>query len=286
MNAWSPRSPCTPGCAVHGAPPVRASDAALRCLNFLLAAGGSLLAGDSLDRPDAVRNRARRLLDALGVRLEGDDSPLSLPGDGGPPVGTLIVADHVSWLDVPALLAREPASLVAKREVGHWPLVGRLARRAGTCFLERESPRALPGAVAAVRDRLLAGQSVIVFPQGTTWCTEAGGSYRRAMFQSAIDAGAPVRPVTVSYRQHGVPSTVAAFVGDDSFVGSLRRVARAGGLAVRVEAHEALRPGAGVDRRMLAAAARRASSGGAPGAAAHGAGVRLPRSTEVSGRHA
>ncbi|NBE56750.1 lysophospholipid acyltransferase family protein, partial [Streptomyces boluensis] len=181
------------------------------------------------------------------------------PGTPGTPSthGTLVVANHISWLDVVALLACEPVALVAKREVGRWPVVGPLARRIDTCFIDRGSLRALPQAVDRVREFLAAGRTVAVFPQGTTWCTAAGGTFRRALFQAAVDARVPVRPVTLDYVQHGTPSTVAGFLGDDGFVPSLHRVARADGLTVRIRAHAPLAStGPGVDRRVLAAAAQ------------------------------
>ncbi|MDG4863093.1 lysophospholipid acyltransferase family protein [Streptomyces sp. T-3] len=260
-NAWAVHSPCTPRCAVQGAPPVRTGAVVRRYRDFGLAVAGALTSGGALGDPEAVRRRALRLLDALDVRLEGDASPLRVAagGPGGP--GTLIAADHISWLDVVALLAREPVTVVAKREVGEWPVVGRLARAAGTCFIDRDRLRDLPEAVGRVRDALAGGRSVVVFPQGTTWCRASGGVFRRAMFQAALDAGAPVRPVTVSYQQRGVPSTVAAFVGDDGFVPSLRRVARARGLAVLVQGHAPLFPFEWGDRRGLAEAAQGAVFG-------------------------
>ncbi|MFJ8389977.1 lysophospholipid acyltransferase family protein [Streptomyces sp. NPDC094438] len=211
--------------------------------------------GERLAEPRILRTQARAVLDALGIRLES-----------APPVpehtpGTLIAANHISWLDAVALLAVEPVTVLAKREVGQWPLVGTLARRIGTRFIDRAAVRELPYTVAELADTLRSGRSVLVFPQATTWCTVEGGSFRRAAFQAAVDAGAPVRPTTVDYLQHGEPSTVAAFLGGDDFTTSLRRVAAARHLTVRVTAHPLLR---GSDRRTLAAEARAAVGGTRP----------------------
>jgi 1-acyl-sn-glycerol-3-phosphate acyltransferase len=103
---------------------------------------------------------------------------------------------------------------------------------------------------------------VVVFPQGATWCSGARGVFRRATFQAAIDAGAPVRPVTIRYDQNGRPTTVPAFVGDDDVATSLRRVIGAAGVAARVTVHPPLLPAPGLDdRRALAAHAQAAVSG-------------------------
>ncbi|MFF8789605.1 lysophospholipid acyltransferase family protein [Streptomyces sp. NPDC015125] len=185
------------------------------------------------------------------------------PGDTGP--GTLIVVNHISWLDILALLAVEPVTLLAKREVGTWPVVGGLARRAGTHFIDRTSPRRLQHTVREVSELLGSGRSVAVFPQATTWCTADRGGFRRATFQAALDAGAPVRPVTLGYTQQGLPSTVAAFCGEDTFAASLRRVLAARALTVRVTAHPVLNAADGFwDRRELAERAARLVLGGRP----------------------
>lgn len=251
-DPWFPHSPCTPHCARHAAAPVGRLVAARRHAAFGQAVAGALVSPGATGSASAVRARAGRLLRALGVHLDLGDVPLAVPG-----TGTLVVADHISWLDIVALLAVEPVTLVAKREVGRWPVVGPLARRVDTCFIDRGSLRALPQAVDRVREFLTAGRTVAVFPQGTTWCAAAGGTFRRAMFQAAVDARAPVRPVTVSYLQYGRPSSVAGFLGDEGFLPSLHRVARADGLAVRIRAHAPLATtGPAVDRRSLAAAAQ------------------------------
>ncbi|WP_438488351.1 lysophospholipid acyltransferase family protein [Streptomyces sp. S186] len=283
------RPVCTPGCAAHAVPRLPFTGTAPRAAAFTGAVGRALAAGPRLGDPVRLRAHARALLAALAVGLEvrgvagaagvagvaGVAGPLSVPrtepavgpaerapGAARSP-GTLIVLNHVSWLDIVALLAVEPATLLAKREVGRWPLVGGLARRAGTHFIDRTNPRRLPYTVGELSALLAAGRSVAVFPQATTWCTAEQGAFRRATFQAALDAGAPVRPVTVAYAQQGRPTTVAAFCGDDSFAASLRRVAAARGLTVRITVHPALpTAGRGLDRRALAAAAERAVLGG------------------------
>lgn len=133
--------------------------------------------------------------------------------------------------------------------VADWPLIGAMARRSGTIFIERDNLRSLPVTVAALAHALRSGGSVLVFPEGTTWCGRKMGVFRRAACQAEPDADAPVRPVTIRYS-----APVAAYVGDDPLTTSLVRAARAGGLRVRLTAPPLVH---GVDRRELAAAARR-----------------------------
>ena len=228
MTAWLPTSPCTPRCATSPEPPV----------SWFRAMGRAAAAIRPILRRDAAS-----LLRALGVELTSTMDRLSAGR------GTLVVANHVSWLDIPALLAVEPLRLLAKREVADWPLIGAMARRSGTIFIERDNLRSLPVTVAALADTLRSGCPVLVFPEGTTWCGREMGVFRRAAFQAALDADAPVRPVTIRYS-----TPVAAYVGDDALTTSLVRVARAGDLRVHLTAHPLVH---GADRRELAAAARR-----------------------------
>jgi 1-acyl-sn-glycerol-3-phosphate acyltransferase len=189
---------------------------------------------------------ARLVLRALGVRHEA--------GGRLPTRGALLVSNHVSWLDTLVILAHTPARLLAKREVGEWPVVGRLARALGTVFIDRTRPRTLPGTVAAVRDVLAGGGVVAVFPEGTTWCGREGGRFRPAMFQAAVDAGVPIVPLRLTFTVDGAPSTIAAFLGEDTLLASLCRVVAVRGLRVTLRAHPALHPTPVADRRTLATA--------------------------------
>ncbi|RLK13554.1 1-acyl-sn-glycerol-3-phosphate acyltransferase [Micromonospora sp. M71_S20] len=261
---WLPASGCGPTClpAAGEVPAVSPARRAGRTLAVL----GMLSAGTALalllpvlpagDRAAALRGWARWTLRAFGVRLVVRGRP--------PRRAALLVANHASWLDVLALLAVAPARMVAKREVRSWPLVGLLAAAAGTVLVDRARPRALPATVARVTAALRAGSPVAVFPEGTTWCGTAdsvacrpGRGFRPALFQAAIDAGAPVVPLRIGYRwaATGVPTTAAAFVGDDDLLRSAGRVLAARGLEVRVSVSAALHPARDADRRLLALAA-------------------------------
>ncbi|WP_340560753.1 lysophospholipid acyltransferase family protein [Streptomyces sp. GSL17-111] len=271
MTLWRVTSPCTVRCVGPSAQPVPATTAARRLAAVTATVGRAFRDGERLADPLLLRERARSVLGALGVTLETQGVPLpSVAPDGrgtggsgadgratggtGPP-GTLIVANHISWLDAVALLAVVPTPLLAKRDVAGWPVLGRLAGRAGTLFLDRDAVRTLPDAVAEIAAVLRSGRNVALFPGATTWCAPPGGAFRRATFQAAVDAGAPVQPVSLGYRQFGAPSTVPAYVGAASFGTSLRRVARASGLSVTVRAHPPFASD-GLTRRELAARAQ------------------------------
>ncbi|MFG3711309.1 lysophospholipid acyltransferase family protein [Micromonospora sp. NPDC047730] len=284
---WLPASGCGPAClpvadAAGAAPATRRAARLLAVLGMLLA--GTVLAAllpvlPARERAVAVRGWARGALRALGVRL--------VVRGRAPRRPALLVANHVSWLDVLALLAVAPARMVAKREVRSWPLVGLLATAAGTVLVDRARPRDLPATVARVAATLRAGRPVAVFPEGTTWCGAAdavgcrpGRGFRPALFQAAIDAGAPVVPLRIGYTcaATGVPTTAAAFVGDDNLFRSLGRVLAARDLEVRVTVSAALHPARDADRRLLARTAESAVHLVPPpaGAAAPGAPVPVP----------
>ncbi|TSD98363.1 1-acyl-sn-glycerol-3-phosphate acyltransferase [Gordonia rubripertincta] len=194
----------------------------------------------------ALRARAARpLLAALGIGVVVDDRRSDRRATG------LIVANHISFLDVLALALVSPAPVVAKSDVVDMPVVAGLARRFGVIAVDRGTLRGLPAAVGDVSARLAAGSSVIVFPEGTTFCGRTGGAFRPAFFQAAVDAEVPVFPVRLRFiGPDGSAATAPSFIGDDSPLDTLRRVLRARGLTVVVRLERAEAPGA--DRRELA----------------------------------
>jgi hypothetical protein len=149
-------------------------------------------------------------------------------------------------------------------------LIGRLAAVAGTLYIDRRRPRSLPATVAGVGEALRAGAVVAVFPEGTTWCGRAGGPFRPALFEAAVRAGAPVVPVRLGFTlADGASTTVAAYIGDDTLLASLRRVVAARGLIVTARAYPALHPTPDSSRRVLAAAVRAVVRSTPPGCDGH-----------------
>ncbi|MFJ1735726.1 lysophospholipid acyltransferase family protein [Streptomyces sp. NPDC088254] len=256
MSVWLPGAPCTPRACVEAAAPDGAllaavPRAAARLTGVaLLVLAGTLLSPLGTRIPaGAVRAWSRAVVRAAGVRIR-------TRGAAAPAGGLLLVANHISWLDVPLLAAVRPARMLAKAEIRRWPLAGALAARGGVLFIERDRLRALPGTVGRIAGELRAGRAVAVFPEGSTWCGRDQGRFRRAVFQAALDAGAPVQPVRIRYRAPGgAASTRPAFVGDDPLLASLWRVATARGLMAEVEVLPVIEPGAHPDRRRLAAEA-------------------------------
>jgi len=169
-----------------------------------------------------LRTVCRALLAAAGVvvrvRRTGPPGPAS--GDSG----LLVVANHVSWIEVLALCSVAPVRVLAKRELSAWPVIGPIAAATGALFIDRRSVRRLPRTVAEVAAVLRSGQTVAAFPEGTTWCGAAAGPFRRAAFQAALDAAVPVRPVAVALTSRGRTAPGAAFVGEQSLLQSVGRI--------------------------------------------------------------
>ncbi|MBP2476900.1 1-acyl-sn-glycerol-3-phosphate acyltransferase [Crossiella equi] len=259
VHSWWPHSPCGSWClpsegSLPGVSPARlvlrlVSLASVVLLGPLAALSLSVLGPRG--RSAVLRGWFRLLLRALGTRLRvyhPGALVVARPREGG---GVLVVGNHTSWLDVAVLNALRPVRMLAKREVRDWPLIGVLAARAGTFFLDRRRLSALPGTVAQLASAMRAGAAVGVFPEGTTWCGPASGPYRHAAFQAALDAGVPVRPVGLRFMVADRETTAASFIGEEGLLTSLLRAARLRGLVVEAHVLPLVHP-EGHDRRSMA----------------------------------
>lgn len=264
MGVWLPSAPCTPRACVE---PVGSGVAVplavlrLTAVTVLVLAGIALLPlGWGCPRlrgripAGPVRRWCRMIVRAAGVRVR-------VTGTAAPVGGLLLVANHISWLDIPLLAAVRPARMLAKAEIRRWPVAGALTAGSGALFIERDRLRALPETVARIAQALRGGAAVAAFPEGSTWCGRAQGHFRRAVFQAALDAGVPVQPVRIHYRSAGgAASTAPAFVGEDSLLASVWRVVSARDLVAEVEVRDVIPAAGHPDRRTLA----RAAQGDAP----------------------
>ncbi len=251
-HAWLPRATCDASCVSVGAAEggqrmAVAWRVAIRAtFAVLLLSATPLLAIPMPGRSHLQRRYCRLMLRCLGVRITVSGGPIrNLQG-------VLVVSGHVSWVDIFAIGSVMPGRFVAKSEVISLPGLGFLARMMKVIPIERADLRRLPHVVGTIAGRLRAGQTVVAFPEGTTWCGLAYGRFRPAMFQAAIDAGRPVQPLRLTYHHSdGSRSTVAAYVGDDTLLASIRRLITAARTIARVQVESLQLPGE--DRRDLAA---------------------------------
>jgi len=168
-----------------------------------------------------------RMLAVLGIRVQHSGSI------GGGPV--LLVANHISWLDILAINAVQPARFVSKADVRRWPLLGWLVACGGTLFIERERKRDALRVLHRVADALRAGEIIAVFPEGTT--SEGHGvlPFHANLLQAAIAAQAPVQTLALRYSDATQRvSQAAPYVGDTPLVASIWATALAQGLHVQV----------------------------------------------------
>lgn len=181
----------------------------------------------SAQRADRVRRWSAQMLAALGVALQSSGTART--------GGTLLVANHVSWLDILAINAVAPARFVSKGEIRRWPLIGWLVACAGTLFIERERKRDALRVVHQVADALRRGHTIAVFPEGTTSNGHGLLPFHANLLQAAIAAQVPVQPVVLRYADEcETVSQAAAYVGDTHLLRSLWRIAMARGLRVSV----------------------------------------------------
>lgn len=147
---------------------------------------------------------------------------LRVSHQGRPAPQGLLAANHLSWLDVVAIGMDCPALFVAKSEVAGWPVIGYLARRTGTLFLNRGDGHASSQLAETMAWSLRRGERLALFPEGTT---SRGGmvlKFHARLLQPAITARATVQPVAIVY--HGSASALVPFVDDDAFLPHLWRL--------------------------------------------------------------
>lgn len=245
-HSWLPKTSCTEVCvrAGLGQPGHRAVEA-VRSARRITTAALLLMMLPVLAVPlpghlHVKRIYCRVVLRSLGIRITLSGGPVRNLR------GMLVVSNHVSWVDIFAVGAVLPGAFVARADLIDWPAVGLAARLANVIPIERGSLRELPGVITAVVSRLRDGHTVVVFPEGTTYCGQDHGQFRPALFQAAIDAARPVQPLRLSYfHRDGSPSTVTAFLGEDSLGASLKRTASARRTIVHVEMGALQLPGTG-----------------------------------------
>jgi 1-acyl-sn-glycerol-3-phosphate acyltransferase len=184
---------------------------------------------DDAARGQRVQAWSLQVLKVLGITLRVQGTP---PAQGP----LLLVANHISWLDIAVIHAAGYCRFVSKSDVKHWPIVGTLATGAGTLYIERESRRDAMRVVHHMAERLRAGEVVAVFPEGTTGDGRAMLPFHANLLQAAISADVPVLPLALRFIDvhTGALHFAPSFVGNETLLGSLWRTLGADTLGAEV----------------------------------------------------
>jgi 1-acyl-sn-glycerol-3-phosphate acyltransferase len=193
-----------------------------------------------------VQRWSRRVLGTFGVTVE-------VAGEVLP--NTLLVANHVSWVDVFVINACYPSRFVAKSEVRRWPLIGPLAALAGTVFVARARRASLRTTVDTLAAGLRSGERIACFPEGTSAAQGDLQPFNANLFEAAIEAGVPAQALAVSYRDDdGALHASVEYIADMSLADSMLAILTGRPIRARLHALPALAT-AGANRRALALAA-------------------------------
>ena len=232
--------------------------ARLPLLTLLLVAG---LVGLALMQPWLPQQGRRVLIrwwSCLLMRICGVKVQETWAGDPAQPrtlaelaPGRLLVANHVSWLDIFAINSLATSAFVAKAEIKRWPVIGWLVSLAGTVYIARGNRRAVPDVLRQMRERLRTGFPVALFPEGTTNAGPELKPFHGNLLQAAIDEEAEIVPVGLKYlHADGTPGVEAYYLDETTFMQSLWAVVGAKGLVVKVVVLDAV-PSGGRERREL-----------------------------------
>jgi 1-acyl-sn-glycerol-3-phosphate acyltransferase len=177
---------------------------------------------------------------------------------GEPAHHVLIASNHASWLDIPVLSAVTPVSFIAKEEVNGWPFFGSLARLQRTLFVNRERRHTTGNSRKEIQQRLKAGDTLVLFPEGTSSDGVHVLPFKSAFFGAIESPDISVQPVTIAYTGHrNLPMDrrlrpAYAWYGDMDLPPHLWRALATGPIEVTVICHKPLFIGPGMDRKALA----------------------------------
>jgi 1-acyl-sn-glycerol-3-phosphate acyltransferase len=171
----------------------------------------------------------------IKVEVQGLDSFLSNQKQ------YLMVANHISWMDIIVIQSIKPSIFVAKSDVASWPLFGWVAQMTGTIFIKREKVSDIKKALKKMKRRLIK-RSVCIFPEGTSTNGRYLLPFKSNLFQSSIDTNKSILPLCLRYKQKGTYSDKVAFIDDMSLVDSIIKIKKESDISVEVDVLQPIRP--------------------------------------------
>ncbi len=190
--------------------------------------------------PEVVRWWHARLCRALGVHMQ-------VTGELVP--NALLVANHVSWLDIPVLGSQARIDFLSKSDIKAWPLIGWMAEIVGTLFIVRGANQT-DVLIPEIGERVQRGRHVVIFPEGTTTDGSRLHRFHPRLLAAGQLEGVLIQPVALRYGSNPAPDPVVPFIGNDVLLPHLMRLARHPGLQVHIRVLPPL-DGSALSRRHI-----------------------------------
>jgi 1-acyl-sn-glycerol-3-phosphate acyltransferase len=153
----------------------------------------------------------------------------------------LMVANHISWMDIIVIQSIKPCIFVAKSDVASWPLFGWVAQMTGTIFIKRDKISDIKKALKKMKRRLIK-RSVCIFPEGTSTNGRYLLPFKSNLFQSSIDTQKSILPLCLRYEQKYTYTDKTAFVDDMSLLDSIIKIKQEKDIRAIVEVLQPIRP--------------------------------------------
>lgn len=200
----------------------------------------------------AIQAWLKQLCKILGLQVNARYRAADTP--------VMLVANHVSWLDIIAIGSLIPTRFLAKQEIRQWPLIGNLAKRGGTLFIRRDNRKSACEAKLKLADALsgnpLSGnplpgnQRIMIFPEGTTTDGQTTTAFKPALFEASRIAQCDIQPVAIRYWRDNTLDMIAPYIEDDNFISHLWRIMRVP--QTQVDLHFCLPIKSDIPRQQLA----------------------------------
>lgn len=174
-----------------------------------------------------MQSAGRIVLTSLGVRYTVE---------GTPPQSGIVVANHLSYLDIVIFSAAMPCFFVAKAEIDRWPYFGEAARSGGTLFIDRSSLASAERVAAIITERLSLPVPILFFPEGTSTDGVSMLRFHSRLFEPAIRAAAPVTAASIRYVPvDASPESDLCWIGDDPFLPHLWKTLGTAGFTAEIK---------------------------------------------------
>lgn len=192
------------------------------------------LSGDQTQREQILRQMSLECLNILNVQVNAQNHQ--------PHSGMLIVANHISWLDIFVLSSLYPSSFIAMKEIQNWWIIGKIVRNAGTVFIDRKNRKDVDGINCAIVEALTQGRNVCFFPEAQTSLGNGVLPLKAALFQSAINAQSPVQVVALRYYDAHAQRTEAVSFSGINLLQSLWQIVSLPKIIVQADCNVATLP--------------------------------------------